>query len=130
MSTRHRTSQSRRFPLILSAIAILLAPEEIFVFFATESWQVSILRLTVVVSISVIGVWPWVRAEGGEEIVRLRRWVYFALPVLAYYLLWSQSLFLVIGFSLTVGAALDMWVSRAHAASERLRTRLGEGSSS
>ncbi len=42
----------------------------------------------------------------------------------AVYLISTETLYLILGFCLLVGAALGVWATRTHVASESLRTQL------
>ena len=110
--------------LMIAGVGLAFMPAGLLSVVTSASWELDILRLLLIVSASVVGVWPWVRDQGGSAIRRLHIWAGPGSVSGAYYLLSGNSAFLFASFCLLTGASLDMWMTRAHVASDELRRRL------
>lgn len=106
------------------ALAVVLVPDQAFSIVTTVSWQLTILRLLGLIGVAVVAVLPWAHAATSEIRRRLRRWSVPGSLATAIYVLSGDPLYLVIGFCLLAGAAIDMWLTRAHLADEAMSDRL------
>lgn len=117
-------SPVRQVTLGFLALLVLILPERVFAFLAGTPAEARILRMLALVAVSLLAALPW--AARADRLVRrrLRRWLTSGSIVTAVYLVSGNPFYLIIGFCLFVGAALDVWVTRAHVASDSLRIRL------
>ena len=123
---RHR-SAGRHIVLGFLAVAVLALPGGVFSIVTEDSAQRSILRLHALIGVSLLAVLPWAANAGDDVRRRLRRWSVPGVAASVVYLVFTEPLFLMLGFCLLAGASLDTWVTRAHVASESLRARLTSG---
>jgi hypothetical protein len=109
------------------AVAALVLPDGAYSVVADSPAEVLIVRLLLLVGVSLLAVTPWL--SGAEYGVRrrLRRWAIPGVAASAVYFISTETLYLIVGFCLLVGASLDVWATRAHIASDSLRTRLLPG---
>lgn len=115
-------SKSPLRPVVLGflALAMVVLPDPVFFMVTDKPAEVEILRMLALVGVSLLAVLPWVTRAGGHLRRRLRRWSIPGVVATAVYLVSGDPLFLILGFCLLVGSSLDMWVTRAHAASDSL----------
>lgn len=106
------------------AVAALVLPDSAYSVVADNAAEVLIVRLLLLVGLSLLAVLPWLSEAGRDVQRRMRRWALPGLFASAVYLISTETLYLILGFCLLVGAALDVWATRAHLASESLRTKL------
>ena len=121
--SRHWTRRGHA-SLATAAMLFLLMPEGILSTVADTRWEAELLRLLTVLVVALVMVWPWAISQGGSVARRLRLWSVPGGALSLLYLFSSQPLHLFAGFCLLTGAVLDMWTTRAHAASESLRAAL------
>lgn len=113
-----------RTALTLAAVAIILLPDSALSIVADTAPEAMILRMLVLAGIAVLAIAPWAIAAEVTVRRRLRRWLVPGVGALVVYALSSDPLYVLLGFCLLAGAALDMWATRAHVASAGLRSRL------
>lgn len=113
-------------PLVLTAlaIAVTLAPDGVFSSLTVVPHELTILRMLALVGVSLLAALPWVASAPPGVRRRLRRWLVPGVVTSMVYLVSAETLYLVLGFCLLTGGTLDVWMSRAHIASETMRTRL------
>jgi Sec-independent protein secretion pathway component TatC len=109
------------------AIAALVRPDGAYSVVAANPAEVLIVRLLLLVGVSLLAVIPWLSEADDDVRRRLRRWTIPGVGASAVYFVSAETLYLIVGFCLLVGATLDVWATRAHIASESLRTRLLPG---
>lgn len=109
------------------AIAALVLPDSAYFVVSDDPAEVLIVRLLLLIGLSLLVALPWVSRAGGDVQRRMRRWSIPGFSASAAYLISAETLYLILGFCLLVGAALDVWATRAHVASESLRARLIPG---
>ena len=126
MSRRSRSADPRAGPPYpsLMVLSALVLPSELYTPIAREDWMVALVRMTLLVGASVVAVRQWALEQGDVVALRLRRWLLLSLPTIGWYVVARHPLYLILGFTFLVGAALDMWVARAHLASEQMRIAL------
>lgn len=117
-------SPLRNLVLGLAAVALALLPDGVFAGLAGAAWEVTVLRMLGLVGVSLLAGLPWLRRASLDAQRRLRWWSVPGLAATAIYLLSTDPVYLLVGFCLLTGAAVDMWMARAHIASETLRVRL------
>lgn len=122
--TRVPSSPLRNIVLGLATLALVLLPDGLFTAPTAAPWEVTVLRLLGLVGVSLLAGLPWVRGASVDAHRRLRRWSIPGVAATVIYLLSTDPLYLLIGFCLLTGAAVDMWMTRAHIATETLRVRL------
>lgn len=105
-------------------MAVVFLPDGVFFIVSDSPWQVFVLRMLALVGVSLLAVLPWAREAEADVRRRLRRWSIPGVGASIIYLLSTDPVYLIVGFCLLVGAAVDMWATRAHIASETLRIRL------
>lgn len=110
--------------LMLGGLILALTPTGVLAAVTSTDWELDVLRLLMVVSVSLVGIWPWAVAQDPPVVRRLYVWVGSGTFGALYYLASTDSVFLFVSFCLLVGASLDMWMRRAHMASDELRKRL------
>lgn len=120
-------SGTRHYALGALAVAALVLPDSAYSVVADNSAEVLIVRLLLLVGLSLLAILPWVSLAGRDVQRRMRRWAIPGVSASAVYLVSAQALYLILGFCLLTGAALDVWATRAHVASETLRARLVRG---
>lgn len=113
-----------RVLLMVAGVGLAFMPTGLLSAVTSTSWELDVLRLLLIVSVSVIAVWPWVVDQRGSVARRLYLWAGPGAASGAYYLLSGNSAFLFASFCFLTGASLDMWMTRAHMASDELRRRL------
>lgn len=113
-----------RTTLAIATVALVFMPPGFFDSFADAEWEVGIVRLAASVLLAIVGVWSWVSQTGGGALTRFNGWVSPGMGLLAVYLLSSNPLFLILGFSTLFAGAADLWLLRAHTAAESLRFEL------
>lgn len=113
-------------PVALSALAVatMVAPDGIFSPLTNVPHELTILRMLALVGVSLLAALPWASTAPLEVRRRLRRWLLPGVTCTVIYLISTETLYLVLGFCLLSGATLDVWMSRAHIASDTMRTRL------
>ncbi len=117
-------SPRRRVVLGLLALWFVLLPDGTFSAVTGARWEETVLRILGLLGVSLLAVLPWVRRTGMEVQRRLRWWSIPGLAAVTIYLLSTDPVYLFAGFCLLAGATADMWMTRAHNASEALRVRL------
>lgn len=108
----------------MAGLLIGLVPTGLLAAMTPVPWERDILRLLSIVSVSIVAAWPWAAGQAREVMRRLRLWVGFGAVSTIWYLVSGGSLFLFIGFCVLTGASLDIWMRRAHMASDELRSKL------
>lgn len=121
---RPRTSPGRQVTLVSVAVVVIVVPDSFYGVVATDAWELMILRMLALIGVSLLAVLPWAGMAGVDVQRRLRRWSIPGVAASAIYLLSASPLYLFIGFCLLTGATVDVWMARAHIASEGLRARL------
>jgi hypothetical protein len=99
------------------AIAALVLPDGAYSVVADSPAEVLIVRLLLLVGVSLLAVTPWLSEADDEVRRRLRRWTIPGVGASAVYFISTETLYLIVGFCLLVGATLDVWATRAHIAS-------------
>ena len=126
-TTRGPRPVARQTTLGGLAVAALALPDGAYSVISDSPAEVLIVRLLLLVGVSLLAVVPWL-SEADEEVRRrLRRWAIPGVAASGVYFISTETLYLIVGFCLLVGATLDVWATRAHIASESLRTRLLPG---
>lgn len=118
-------SASRQVALGCAAFALVILPDAFFSVISTAPWEVMTLRMTGMVTVLLLAGWSWAAQVGGSVLRRLRRWSIPGVAATTVFLVSTDPTYLLIGFCLLTGAALDLWATRGHIASESLHTRLG-----
>lgn len=113
-----------RTALMTVGLVAALAPTDHLSAIAETPWELDLLRLLILTSVSLMVVWPWAFRQERQIARRLYTWIGLGGAAAANYLITGASLSLFVAFSLAVGASLDMWMTRAHIASEQMRERL------
>lgn len=113
-------------PIALSALAtvIMVAPDGMFSPLTSLPHELTILRMAGLVGVSLLAALPWAATAPLDVRRRLRRWLLPGVVSSVIFLVSTETLYLVLGFCLLTGASLDVWMSRAHIASDTMRTRL------
>jgi hypothetical protein len=106
------------------ALAVLLMPDAAFSIVADTPWEVLLLRIVTLLGVSVVAILPWALTADSGVRQRLRIWSLPGALATVAYLFSTDPFYLLIGFCLLTGAALDTWTTRATMASESLRARL------
>lgn len=117
-------SRRGRAALALAAVAIVLLPDSAFSIVADTAPEAMILRMLLLAGIAVLAVIPWATGAQSDVRRRLRRWAVPGVVASVVYAVSSDPLYVLLGFCLLAGAALDTWTTRAHIASEGLRLRM------
>jgi hypothetical protein len=118
-------SHRRQIALSFVALAVLLMPDTAFSIVAETPWEVLILRMLTLLGVAVLAVLPWTSAAGPGVRRRLRIWSLPGVAATVIYLFAADPLYLIVGFCMLTGAALDMWTTRGAEAAENLMGRLG-----
>lgn len=113
-----------RVLLMVAGVALAFMPTGLLSAVTSTRWELDVLRLLLIVSVSVIAIWPWVVDQSGSVARRLYLWAGAGFASGAYYLLSGNSVFLFASFCFLTGGSLDTWMTRAHVASDELRRRL------
>jgi Kef-type K+ transport system membrane component KefB len=113
-------------PLALASVgaALIIVPGAAFESFATTSPEIAIIRSLGVVLVVFGGGLTWAVRRGGGVGRRSLRWLAVGTAMVVWYTITSAQLFLFTGFSVLFTGALDLWLTRAHIASEELRNSL------
>ena len=113
-------------PLALASLgaALVVLPEAIFETVARTPPELAIVRTLGVVLIGFGTGLTWAIRRGGKVARRSVRWLAIGGALVVWYALASAQLFLFVGFSLLFTGTLDLWLTRAHIASEELRSSL------
>lgn len=119
-----RSGSTGRMALMLGGLILALTPTGVMAAVTSTDWELDVLRLLMVVSVSLLGIWPWATAQDRPVVRRLYIWVGSGAISALYYLVSGDSVFLFVSFCVLVGASLDIWMRRAHMASDELRKRL------
>lgn len=106
------------------AVIALILPDGAYSVVADSAGEVLIVRLLLLVGVSLLAALPWVSQAENKVRRRLRRWAIPGVAASAVYFISTETLYLIVGFCLLVGAALSVWATRAHVASESLQARL------
>ena len=106
------------------ALAVLLMPDAAFSIVADTPWEVLLLRIVALLGVSVVAILPWTLTADSGVRRRLRIWSLPGAMTTVAYLFSTDPFYLLIGFCMLTGAALDTWTTRAMMASETLRGRL------
>lgn len=106
------------------AVAMILLPAPFFSIVAATPWEVVLLRALALIGLSLLAALPWAATAATDTRRRMRRWSIPGALASAIYLISADPVYLILGFCLLTGAALDVWTARAHLASESLRARL------
>lgn len=109
---------------MLGGLLLAFLPTGIVASVTGADWERDIFRLLMVASVSIAGIWPWAKGQSHDVARRLYIWMALAGSAAAHYLITTAALSLFVAFCLMSGASLDMWMTRAHMASEHLRSRL------
>ena len=118
-------SHRRQIGLSFAALAVLLMPDTTFSIVAETPWEVLILRMLTLLGVAVLAILPWASSAGPGVRRRLRIWSLPGVAATVIYLLSADPLYLIVGFCMLTGAALDMWTTRGAEAAENLMGRLG-----
>lgn len=116
----------RTGPLALASLggALVILPEPIFETIARTDPELAIIRtLGVVLAVFGTGL-SWAMRRGGNVKRRSLRWLAIGGAMVVWYALTSAQVFLYVGFSVLFTGTLDLWLTRAHIASEELRNSL------
>lgn len=108
----------------LLALVVLIAPDTSFSMVSAEAWEIQVLRAVALAGVTLWAAFPWVARASPPDRIRFRRWLVPGVAATVVYVVGTDPFFLLIGFSLLAGAAMDVWVTRAHLASDSLRVRL------
>jgi len=121
--------QARPAALGLLALAVVVLPDAAFSVVTEKPAEVFILRMMTLAGVSLLAIVPWAAEADGQVRRRLRRWSIPGMAASTTYLVSTDPLYLILGFCLLVGGTLDMWMTRAHLASDSLRSTAipGEG---
>lgn len=117
-------SPVRQVTLGFLAVLVVILPESVFTFVAGTPAEARILRMLTLVGVSLLAALPWAARADRSVRRRLRRWLTPGSIATAVYLVSANPFYLLVGFCLLAGAAVDIWVTRAHVASDSLRIRL------
>lgn len=118
----------RRTTLAGLVVVGLILPDSFYSVVSEIPAEVFIVRLLLLVGVSLLAALPWVVSEAEAKVRRrLRLWAIPGVAASVVYFISTETLYLIVGFCLLVGAAMSVWAVRAHVASESLRTRLLPG---
>ncbi len=107
-----------------AGLALALLPSAVLDLVASEAWEVDLLRFTGVFVVTTGLLWGRTKRHGGPLARRMARWVLGAWLFGGGFLVFGRPLFLVLSFSLLVGATLDSAVEHVHVAADNLLRRL------
>ena len=119
----NQRSRSLAIPIALCSL-IALAPSAWLEVVTPIHWQHEIIHLTGGVGIGLAAAWPWSVRQGPTWRRRFYIWLLLGGFALTVYVVTVSPLFLLVGFSVLFTGMLDIWVARAHVASNEYRDRL------
>jgi hypothetical protein len=118
---------ARQSTLVGLAVVALILPDSAYSVVSQDPAEVLIVRLLLLVGVSLLAALSWVSRAEDTVRRRLRRWAIPGVTASSVYFISTETLYLIVGFCLLVGAALSVWAARAHVASESLHARLLRG---
>lgn len=126
MQNSARERPIRTGPLALASLGMVLVilPRATFETFARSAPELAIVRTLGVVLLVFASGLTWAIRRSGKIARRSLRWLAIGGAMVVWYALTSAQLFLFVGFSVLFTGTLDLWLTRAHIASEELRHSL------
>lgn len=119
-----RPIRSGALALASLGAALVILPQSSFETFARTAPELAIIRSLGIVLVVFGGGLTWAIRRGGSVARRSLRWLAIGGAMVVWYALSSAQIFLFLGFSMLFTGMLDLWLTRAHIASEELRNSL------
>ena len=126
MTTFLSASDKSRAPTTFVALGLLIAiaPASWLEVISPVAWQHEIIHLTGAVGAGLAAVLPWATRQGRASVRRFYAWALLGSALLLVYVFSTSALALLTGFSVLFVGFLDMWMARAHVASNEYRDRI------